>query len=128
MPFTIDEDRYNNFFVEYSAIGMFGNDKVKGGVGVQGVFKRRAGYADKPDYYGYRDSVSTREYYFMGPAGKISCLLGEHSVVTFGIDVLGLFMPDPDEDDSNGWSPNVSLGYTFSIAPLKRVDSYDGKF
>jgi hypothetical protein len=134
MPFIFNYDEYeSNTFVEYSAFGMFGNDNVKAGVGVQGTYKRRVSQEDSRNlsygssYYNSYDKQSIDEFYFMGPSGKISFLAGTHSVITFGLDFMGLMIPDVF-NEHDGWTPSVYAGYTLSFLPLKRVDSFDGKF
>jgi hypothetical protein len=136
MPFAYDYNGSSNqnVFFEYSAFGMFGGEKIKGGIGVQGAFKRRTSENSRLDstysYYSYNSYMYTsskEEFYAMVPCAKISFLAGSHNVVTAGIDLMGLFAPNVS-GENNAWSPNVSIGYTFSFAPLKRVDSFDGKF
>ena len=136
MPFVLNYGKSEqNTFVEYSAFGMFGSDKVKAGVGMQGVYKRRFsdGITTNTNYtydynynYGYYKE-SVQEFYFMAPSGKISFLAGTHSVITLGLDFMGLMTPDIF-NGGDGWTPSVYVGYTFSLGPLKRVDSFDGKF
>jgi hypothetical protein len=134
-PLTFGEE--TNIFVEYSAFGMFGGSRVKGGIGLQGAAKRRVGKLSstysisQSPYYSsssYTDTTKTEnEYYFMGPAGKIAFLVGQHSSVTIGLDFMGIFIPDvfnlKDE-----WTPNILLGYTFSFGKLTNPETYDGKF
>jgi len=133
-PLTFGEE--TNVFVEYSAFGMFGGSRVKGGIGLQGAAKKRVGNLSstysisQSSYYSsiYTDSTRTEsEYYFMGPAGKIAFLIGQHSSVTIGLDFMGIFIPDifnlKDE-----WTPNILLGYTFSFGKLTNPETYDGKF
>ena len=140
MPFVLNYGKSEqNTFVEYSAFGMFGSDKVKAGVGIQGVYKRRfsdgssapSNYTYDYSYnynYNYGDyKESVQEFYFMAPSGKVSFLAGTHSVVTLGLDFMGLMIPDVFNRD-DGWTPSVYVGYTLSLEPLKRVDSFDGKF
>jgi hypothetical protein len=134
-PLTFGEE--TNAFVEYSAFGMFGNSRVKGGIGLQGAAKRRVGklsstyMISSSSYYGssyYSDSTRNEtEYYFMGPAGKIAFLIGQHSSVTIGLDFMGIFIPDIFNNDDE-WTPNVLLGYTFSFGKLTNPETYDGKF
>lgn len=134
-PLTFGEE--SNLFVEYSAYGMFGGSRVKGGIGLQGAAKRRVGklsgtsILSQTSYYSsnnYADSTRNEtEYYFMGPAGRIAFLIGQHSSVTIGLDFMGIFIPDIFNKDDE-WTPNVLLGYTLSFGKLTSPESYDGKF
>jgi hypothetical protein len=133
MPFALNYGKSEqNTFVEYSAVGMFGGDNVKAGVGIQGVYKRRFSDGESRilsydyDYYS-TDKESVKEFYFMAPCAKVSFLAGTHSVVTLGLDLMGLMTPDIF-NSGDGWTPSVYVGYTFSFAPLRKVDSFDGKF
>ena len=103
MPFVLTYGKSEqNTFVEYSAIGMFGGDKVKAGVGIQGVYKRRysegesqtSSYIYSYDYSSTYYKQSVQEFYFMAPSAKVSFLAGTHSVVTLGLDLMGLMTPD----------------------------------
>lgn len=133
-PLTFGKE--SNVFVEYSAFGMFGGSRVKGGIGLQGAAKRRVGklsstlIESQSTYYSksYIDSTKNEtEYYFMGPAGKIAFLIGQHSSVTVGLDFMGIFVPDIFNYEDE-WTPNVLLGYTFSFGKLTSPETYDGKF
>lgn len=132
-PLTFGEE--SNLFVEYSAYGMFGGSRVKGGIGLQGAAKRRVGklstsstLSQSSYYSSYTDSTRNEtEYYFMGPAGKIAFLVGQHSSITIGLDFMGIFIPDIFNKDGE-WTPNILLGYTFSFGKFTSPESYDGKF
>ena len=127
MPFALSYgESEQNTFVEYSAVGMFGNDKVKAGVGVQGVYKRRYSegesrnsmYIYSQDYTNKKYKQSIKEFYLMAPSVKVSFLAGIHSVVTLGLDVMGLMTPDVFNND-DGWTPSVYVGYTLSFATIE---------
>ena len=116
MPMVADYDgNIEDFFVEYSGFGMFGKERFKAGVGVQGYFKRRTS-----------DTLwrSPEEFFALVPCGKVSFLAGQHNLVSIGLDLVGLISPKA----SDRWSPNLTLSYTFSFAPFEAAETFDGKF
>jgi len=126
-PMTFSEDEI--LFIDYSAFGMFGNNRVKAGIGMQGSVKTRTSEdRDTSSYYSYStDTDEVEEYYFAAPCVKIAFLAGSHSVISLGIDFMGLIIPDVFDEDKD-WTPNVFLGYTFSIGSIKTVETFDGRF
>ncbi len=134
-PLTFGEE--TNVFVEYSAFGMFGGSRIKGGVGLQGAAKRRVGklsstysVSQSSNYSSNYSTDTTKtlsEYYFMGPSGRLAFLAGQHSSVTIGVDFMGIFIPDVF-NKKDEWTPNILLGYTFSFGKLTNPETYDGKF
>lgn len=128
-----------NLFVEYSAFGMFGNSRIKGGAGIQGAAKKRVGTfssmtmfsESQSSYFSSSYPADTtnklREYYFMGPSGRVAFLAGQHSTVTIGLDFMGILIPDIF-NTKDKWTPNILIGYTFSFGKLTNPETYDGKF
>lgn len=136
-PFFWGDEK--NLFIEYSAIGMFGGSRIKGGMGILGAVKKRVGKfssmtmfsESQSSYFSSRypaDSTNKlREYYFMGPSGRVAFLAGQHSSVTIGLDFMGILVPDI-LNTKDRWTPNILLGYTFSFGKLTNPETYDGKF
>jgi hypothetical protein len=136
IPFLMNFDGPNNIFFEYSAIGIFGSDKIKGGFGIQGILKYREGeYIDAVDsdpYYDYYDDYDdeyeeARERYVMIPCGKIAFKVGNHIVISFSIDIGGMIFPSFD-DDPFLWTPTIGGGIVYSFAPVRGPDALDGRF
>jgi hypothetical protein len=115
-----------NYFVEYSALGVFGGDNWKGAMGIQGMYKQRQsdGTSSPADYSGY--NVQVDSYYVLVPCGKIAFRVGKQSVVCATLDLSGLFFPPLTS--SPPWAPNIQVNYTYSLRPLTGVDIGDGTF
>jgi len=131
MPFLLDWDEPMNYVFEYSAIGMFGNEKVKGGIGIQGAYKKReveSPYQPDPSYYydPYVNIERANEFYIMVPCGKLAFLAGKHSVVTASVDLGGLILPV--QVGSGLWTPSIGLQYVYSFGELKSANAFDGSF
>jgi hypothetical protein len=113
-----------NSFLEYSALGVFGNNVFKGGIGVAGMQKYRSSVETENIY-------STTHYtlnnsYCMAPCGKCAVLIGKQSVLCASVDLTGILFP---RTDSGGWwAPSIQLDYTISFAPLKGPEVLDGSF
>jgi len=115
-----------NYFVEYSALGVFGGDYWKGAMGIQGMYKQRqSDGTSSPAYPGYYSQVDS--YYTLVPCGKIAFRVGKQSVVCATLDLSGLFLP-PLSTSSPPWAPNIQVNYTYSLRPLTGVDIGDGTF
>jgi TolB-like protein len=115
----------DNYFFEYSALGVFGSDFCKGAMGIQGMYKERkySGGSD-PNYYGSYNNEST--YYTMVPCGKIAFRAGKQSVVCATVDMTGIFIPSIS--GSSQWAPNFQINYTYSLHPVTGLDVGDGTF
>ncbi len=121
----------DNYFFEYSALGVFGNASVKGGIGLQGMIKSRTSSDSKVyNYYAYSYSTTSsnltvEDSYIMAPCGKLAFVAGKHSVVCVSLDLGGIFIPRPD---NSSWAPNIQLDYVFSLKPFTSPDVLDGTF
>jgi hypothetical protein len=114
-----------NAFLEYSALGVFGNNLCKGGIGISGMYKNRS-TSEISGAIGGSSYTSSTDFYVIAPAGKLAFRLGNHNVVCATVDLIGLLIPRPD--NQTWWAPNVQLNYTFSFKPLKGPDVLDGMF
>lgn len=118
------QDPTQNAFFEYSALGVFGNGFVKGGIGVSGMQRNRQ--SEEVTEVGGSDHYSMNESYIMAPAGKIAVLIAQHNVVCLGIDFMGILVPRAS--DIASWAPNFQLNYTFSFGKLLDPEVLDGTF
>jgi hypothetical protein len=118
-----------NYLWEYSALGVLGNDFMKGGIGIQGMIKGRE--SREVVYNGYTSSTTnhytTQDMYFMAPCGKMAVRIGKQSVICLSTDVGALLFPRPQGLENMG-APYVQLDYTFSFKPLKGAEVFDGTF
>ena len=123
-PANQDMSWAQNAFFEYSAFGVFGNDQLKGGVGIMGMQKYRSS-VETIDAYS-SDHYTLNNSYAMIPCGRFAMLVGKHSVLCASLDLAGLLFPRTDSE--TWWSPQLQLSYTFSFAPFKGADVLDGTF
>lgn len=142
IPFLMDRNgEAANTFLEYSAMGMFGNPRIKGGIGVQGMFKTRqveyrnyynsyyygSSYYDSSYYY--TTTEKTNEYFVMVPCGKVAFKTTENVVTSLSLD-LGQILFLTSEPDAAGWwgAPSIRFDIVFSLKPLSGPSTYDGTF
>lgn len=123
-PVNQDMTWVENSFLEYSAFGIFGSEKFKGGIGVAGMQKYRSSVEIENPY-------STTHYtlnnsYCMAPCGKCAMLIGKYSVLCASVDLTGLLFPRTSS--GTWWAPSIQLDYTISFAPLKGPEVLDGTF
>jgi hypothetical protein len=126
-PIPINQDANDptqNAFFEYSALGVFGNNFFKGGIGICGMQRNRQ--SDEVMQAGSSDHYSISESYIMAPTGKLAVLIAKHNVVWLGIDFMGILIPRTS--DMASWAPNMQLGYTFSFGKLLDPEVLDGTF
>jgi hypothetical protein len=116
-----------NYFIEYSALGVFGGDFIKGAIGIQGMYKQRASNTTFDPNYSYESSINVDSYYAMVPCGKIAFRVGKQAVVCATLDMTGIFVP-PLSGSSSQWAPNIQISYTYSLRPLTALDVGDGTF
>lgn len=148
-PYIFYDEEPDNFFLEYSALGVFGGRRWKMGIGISGFFKRRdaayvlAGgkkyeYYDQDDYYIYGSSGSSHDYYdysntehremfVLIPGSRTAFLITDHLVANVTVELGGTIIPRfPDGDD--WWKPYVGLGVTYSLGKLDSPVALDGMF
>jgi hypothetical protein len=120
-----------NFFLDYSALGVLGNDFIKGGIGIQGMWKSRSSKESVNSFtiaaFGNEDHDIVDDIFVMAPCGKIAVRLAKQSVLCLSTDLGALFLPRPEESGSFG-AACVQLDYTFSFKPLHGADVFDGTF
>jgi hypothetical protein len=131
MPINPGSQNLENSFFEYSALGVFGSEQFKGGLGLQGMIKNRTSveeYSGGGYYYspGYYNRFSVDDSYILAPCGKFAFLVGKQSVVCASIDLGSILFPRPDNE--SWWAPNLQIDYTFSIKPLSGPNVLDGTF
>jgi hypothetical protein len=119
IPILNDGRIPDQFFVDYSALGVFGNDVIRGGLGIQGMYKHRQATEDQ--------SSNFEDMYVMGPCGKLAFRLGKQSVIAISTDISSLFFPRP-EGLTDWGAPYIQLNYTFSLKPLRGAEIFDGTF
>jgi len=122
----------NDYFFEYSALGVFGNTSIKGGIGLQGMIKSRtSGNAIVYNYDSYAfqttsSNLTVEDSYILAPCGKVAFKAGKQSVVCASLDLGGIFIPRPD--NGSWWAPNIQLDYIFSFKPFTTPEVLDGTF
>ena len=123
-PFNQDMTWVENSFLEYSALGVFGNNVFKGGIGVAGMQKYRSSVETENTYSDTRYTLNNS--YCMAPCGKCAMLIGKQSVLCASVDLTGLLFPRTGS--GSWWAPSIQLDYTISFAPLKGPEVLDGSF
>jgi hypothetical protein len=121
----------DNYLIEYSALGVLGNDFIKGGIGVQGTYKTRKSVesANNSGFLSLSNDgrYAAQDLYVMVPCGKCAVCLGKHSVLALSADIAALFLPRPSGAESLG-APCVQVDYSFYFKSHKGADVLDGTF
>lgn len=150
IPVVFSNGEPNNVFLEYSAFGVFGGQKIKAGLGVMGMYKSRDAdyirhgdstfnYVDRhsdndDDWYDYYDeeynNYSRNEYsqfYAALPCVKVAGLIANHVVLNLTLELGGTILPriPPDEDM---WAPYIGFDVVYSLGRLETVQVFDGTF
>lgn len=141
LPYIFEDDNPNDLFVDYSAFGVFGGTRLKGGLGLRGMYKyREADYVRTNDstytysnsrssYYHDHNLSSTSEFFTMLPCLRFAVLWGGHLVTTVNLELAGTLLPRgaPDEDDDL-WAPSIGVDLVYSFGALEAVSVMDGTF
>jgi hypothetical protein len=126
-PFNQDGTWIQNSFIEFSALGVFGNNNIKGGIGIAGMQKYRSSVDTIYDSYDFVNNHYTLNNSFvLAPCGKFAMLIGKQNVISLTFDLTGIFLPRVD--NYSWWSPTLQIDYTFSFGPLKNPEVLDGTF
>ncbi len=141
LPYVFEDDQPNHFFLEYSALGVFGGDRVKGGLGLRGMYKYREADSirtsgttyrysdDRNTMYRGHELHSVSEFYTMLPCVRFAVLWGGHLVTTVNLELAGTILPrgSPETDDDL-WAPSIGLDLVYSFGALEAVSVMDGSF
>jgi hypothetical protein len=146
LPYIFGDDQPDNYYLEYSAFGVFGGRRVKAGIGVAGMYKHReADYVSDGDstyhyekdggdwsstnYYNEYAQRNTSEWYALVPAVKVAGLIGTHVVVNLCLELGGTILPRiGGHNDSDWWRPSLGFDVLYSIGKLKGASVMDGTF
>ena len=128
LPFAINVNKPQNYFLEYSAYGFFGSPAYKIGFGVNGFLKTWGHtFLQEDSYYMYDENPNppeSREFQAVVPGTKIAFLIRKHNVLTISADLGGIIIPRFGAN----WDPELGLSYVFSFGELRDPSSLDGKF
>jgi len=140
LPYVINDGEPDNIYLEYSAFGVFGGRRVKGGIGVSGMFATRGAdyvvdgdstyfYTDKDEYSSYDNYFDTQVGTFTAlvPAAKVAGLITEHLVVNLTLELGGVIVPRPFEGEG-WWQPSIGFDVVYSLEALKGANVLDGTF
>lgn len=148
LPYIFGDDKPDSYFLEYSALGVFGGKRVKAGVGVSGMYKyREADYVRQGDttyryteqsrdermwgttnpYYEYENSEYS-EFMALIPVLRVAGLIASRIVVVFNLELGETIFPRSFGSDNDSWAPSIGFDLIYSLKKLQGADLMDGTF
>jgi len=144
LPYIMYDSNPDNYILEWSAMGVFGNEKFRGGIGIWGFFKNREAdyiierngtrhnypgnssddyYFDNDEYYQFDELTTITEQYVLIPGFRGAFLVTPQIVVGFHFELGGTIFPF-----ESTYNPLADLDMTFGFGKLPAPVIFDGKF
>jgi hypothetical protein len=144
LPFILYDDNPDNYFIEFSALGVFGSNRFKAGIGLNGFIKQREAnylvvngvrynfYEDEysDDYrhptQGYESNyelTEIEEFMILAPTFRGAFLINEKLVLGIQLELAGTIFPLKRD-----YKPMGGIDLTYSLGTLKAPVILDGKF